>query len=86
MCVCVCIYIQIYLCGWLLFYLNGLQEIFQLNVMALGKLSCESGRCYSKAIQILENTARVKSVLLMLDLEFGPLVVDLFQQFLNTIR
>lgn len=63
-----------------------MQEIFQLVVVALGKLSCESGRCYAKAIQILDNVTKVRSCLLMLDLECDPLIVDMFQQFLRTIR
>lgn len=63
-----------------------MKEIFQLAVMALGKLSCESGRCYAKAIQILDIVAKVRSCLLMLDLECDPLIVDMFQQFLRTIR
>ncbi|XP_058226638.1 sister chromatid cohesion protein PDS5 homolog C isoform X2 [Rhododendron vialii] len=63
-----------------------MQEIFELSVMALGKLSLASGRCYTKAVSILHNIAAVRSCLVMLDLEFDELIVEMFQLFLNTIR
>lgn len=71
---------------FLLSHLNAMQEIFQLIVMAIGNLSSESGSYYDKAIQILDNVAKVRSCLLMLDLDCDSLLVDMFQQFLRSIR
>lgn len=72
---------------WNPILITGLaQEIFELSVMALGKLSLASGRCYTKAVSILHNIAAVRSCLVMLDLEFDELIVEMFQLFLNTIR
>ncbi|CAK9186825.1 unnamed protein product [Ilex paraguariensis] len=63
-----------------------MKEIFQLTVMAFEKLSYVPGRCHSKALQILETFAKVRSCLSMLDLECDALVVEMFQQFLRIIR
>nr|XP_048320328.1 sister chromatid cohesion protein PDS5 homolog C isoform X2 [Ziziphus jujuba var. spinosa] len=63
-----------------------MKEIFRLTVAAFEKLSHVSGRCYTKAMCILETVARVRSSLMMLDLECDALVIEMFQHFLNTIR
>lgn len=63
-----------------------MKEIFQLNVMAFGELLNTSGRSYYKVIHILESVAKVKSCLLMLDLECDALVLEMFKHFLNGIR
>nr|XP_043615256.1 uncharacterized protein LOC122587215 isoform X2 [Erigeron canadensis] len=63
-----------------------MKEIFQLYVMAFGELSNVTGDSYYKAIHILESVAKVKSCLLMLDLECDALVLEMFRQFLSHIR
>ncbi|KAJ6388104.1 hypothetical protein OIU77_026637 [Salix suchowensis] len=63
-----------------------MKEIFQLTVASFEKLSHESGHCYTKAVSILENVARVRSCLMMLDLELDELILDMFQYFLKFIR
>ncbi|KAL8099097.1 sister chromatid cohesion protein PDS5 homolog D isoform X2 [Apium graveolens] len=63
-----------------------MKEIFQLNVVALGMLSSEATRGYSKALHILENISKVRACLLMLDLECDQLIADMFELFLSTIR
>ncbi|KAK9282272.1 hypothetical protein L1049_005186 [Liquidambar formosana] len=63
-----------------------MKEIFQLTVEAFGKLSHVSSHCYSKAVSILDTVAKVRSSLLMLDLECDTLVVEMFQHFLRAIR
>ncbi|KAK1390734.1 sister chromatid cohesion protein PDS5-like [Heracleum sosnowskyi] len=63
-----------------------MKEIFQLKLMALGKLSSEDPRGYSKALHILDNMTRVRACLLMLDLECDDLIADMFKLFLSTIR
>jgi hypothetical protein len=62
------------------------QEIFQLTVAAFEKLSHVSGRCYTKAVSILDTVGKVRSCLVMLDLECDALVVEMFQNFLKIIR
>ncbi|KAL4584607.1 hypothetical protein LXL04_009211 [Taraxacum kok-saghyz] len=63
-----------------------MKDIFQLNVQAFGELSNVTGRNYYKAIHILESVAKVKSCLLMLDLECDALILEMFEQFLSRIR
>ncbi|XP_052174674.1 sister chromatid cohesion protein PDS5 homolog C-like isoform X3 [Diospyros lotus] len=63
-----------------------MKEIFELTVMALDKLSLASGRCYAKAVSILDTFAKVRSCLVMLDLECDELIIEMFQLFFNTIR
>ncbi|KAK4590117.1 hypothetical protein RGQ29_020607 [Quercus rubra] len=63
-----------------------MKEIFQLTVAAFEKLSHVSSRCYTKAVSILDTVAKVRSCLVMLDLECDALVVEMFQNFLKIIR
>ncbi|GLU21981.1 hypothetical protein SLE2022_380840 [Rubroshorea leprosula] len=63
-----------------------MKEVFQLTVAAFENLSHVSGRCYTKAVSILDNVARVRSCLVMLDLECDELIIQMFQHFLKTIR
>ncbi|KAD1345611.1 hypothetical protein E3N88_42981 [Mikania micrantha] len=63
-----------------------MKEIFQLNVLAFGQLSNVSGQSYNKAIHIIESIAKVKSCLLMLDLECDALVLEMFEKFLSESR
>ncbi|KAF9688891.1 hypothetical protein SADUNF_Sadunf01G0035000 [Salix dunnii] len=65
---------------------DQMKEIFQLTVASFKKLSYASGHCYTKAISILENVARVRSCLVMLDLELDELIIEMFQHFLKFIR
>lgn len=64
----------------------GGQEIFQLTIAAFEKLSHVSSRCYTKAVSILDTVARVRSCLVMLDLELDELITKMFQHFLKIIR
>ncbi|KAL9462932.1 hypothetical protein AB3S75_000858 [Citrus x aurantiifolia] len=63
-----------------------MKEFFQLAVSAFENLSHASGRYYMKALSILDTVAKVRSCLLMLDLECDKLVVEMFQHFLKVIR
>lgn len=54
--------------------------------MSFGQLSTMTGQSYHKAVHILESVAKVKSCLLMLDLECDALVLEMFKQFLSEIR
>ncbi|GAV72361.1 hypothetical protein CFOL_v3_15849 [Cephalotus follicularis] len=63
-----------------------MKEIFQLTVAAFENLSHLSGRRYTKAVSILDTVAKVRSCLVMLDLECDELIVEMFQHFLRIIR
>ncbi|XP_038718226.1 uncharacterized protein LOC120011235 isoform X2 [Tripterygium wilfordii] len=63
-----------------------MKEYFQLAVEALENLSLVSGRCYTKAISILDTLARCRSCLVMLDLECDSLIIKMFQIFFKVIR
>ncbi|KAJ0680118.1 putative sister chromatid cohesion protein Pds5 [Helianthus annuus] len=62
-----------------------MKDIFQLIVLAFGQLSNVDGQSYHKAIHILESVAKVKSCLLILDLDCDALVLEMFEQFLSEI-
>lgn len=63
-----------------------MQEIFQLIVAAFEKLFDTSSRSYSKRVSILETVAKVRSCVVMLDLECDALIIEMFQHFLKAIR
>lgn len=66
-------------------HLYGEQEIFQLTVAAFQHLSNVSSRCHAKAVSMLDTISKVRSCLMMLDLECDALVVEMFQHFLKVI-
>ncbi|KAL0791480.1 hypothetical protein Bca101_007726 [Brassica carinata] len=47
---------------------------------------CTACRSYIKRISILETVAKVKSWIVMLDLDCDALLIEMFQNFLKTIR
>ncbi|KAJ0074916.1 hypothetical protein Patl1_34744 [Pistacia atlantica] len=63
-----------------------MKEVFHLSVAAFEKLSHVSGRCYTKAVSVLDTVAKVRSCLVMLDLECDTLIIEMFQHFLKFIR
>ena len=63
-----------------------MKKIFQLIVAAFEKLSHMSSSCHTKAVSILDTIVKVRSCLVMLDLECDALVVEMFQNFLKIIR
>lgn len=63
-----------------------MKEIFELTIVTFGMLSHLSGHCYSKALQILETVAKVRSCVMLLDLGCDALIVQIFELFLDTIR
>lgn len=63
-----------------------MQVTFQLTLEAFRKLSNVSGRCYTKALSILDAVAKVRSCLVMLDLECDSLILEMFKIFLKLIR
>ncbi|KAK4436682.1 hypothetical protein Salat_0002100 [Sesamum alatum] len=65
---------------------DEMKVFFRLFMIAFKHLPCESGRNYSRAQKILETTARVRSSLMLLDIDSDGLIVEMFQLFLNNIR
>ncbi|KAK1434021.1 hypothetical protein QVD17_10939 [Tagetes erecta] len=63
-----------------------MKKIFRLNVSAFEQLSNVSGKSYGKVVHVLEGVAKVKSCVLMLDLECDALVLEMFKHFLSKIR
>ncbi|XP_074312727.1 sister chromatid cohesion protein PDS5 homolog D-like [Silene latifolia] len=60
---------------------DKMRDIFELIVSSFEYLSCEPGRCYSKAVVILQSVARLRSCVMMLDLDCDSLVVKMFELF-----
>ncbi|KAL9226801.1 hypothetical protein vseg_002572 [Gypsophila vaccaria] len=65
---------------------DQMKEVFQLIVSSFEKLDDKSSRSYTKRISILETVAKVRSCVVMLDLECAELIVEMFRHFLRTIR
>ncbi|KAH9619534.1 hypothetical protein KSS87_018648 [Heliosperma pusillum] len=60
---------------------SKMREIFELIISSFEYLSCEPGRCYSKAVLILQSVARLRSCVMLLDLDCDSLVVKMFELF-----
>ncbi|XP_071921517.1 sister chromatid cohesion protein PDS5 homolog D isoform X3 [Coffea arabica] len=67
-------------------HFDGVQEVFQLTLAAFEKLSLLSGRCYSKALHILEIAATFRCCVILLDLGCNAFVTEIFELFLSTIK
>ncbi|KAL8137067.1 hypothetical protein V2J09_003068 [Rumex salicifolius] len=63
-----------------------MKEIFELLVASFDKLSLPSGRSYSKALAIIDNMAKVRSCVMMLDLECSNLIIEMFEHFKKHLR
>ncbi|KAI4376198.1 hypothetical protein MLD38_013988 [Melastoma candidum] len=65
---------------------DQMKDAFRLIVSSFEKLHDKSSRLYAKRTSILETVARVRSCVVMLDLECNDLILKMFQHFLNSIR
>ena len=63
-----------------------MQEVFQLIVSSFENLHDKLSQTYPKRISILETVAKVRSCVVMLDLECDVLILEMFQHFLKAIR
>ncbi|GMN35304.1 hypothetical protein TIFTF001_005216 [Ficus carica] len=63
-----------------------MKDVFQLIVSSFENLSDKSSRSYVKRTSILETVAKVRSCVVMLDLECDALILEMFQHFLKAIR
>ncbi|XVE71254.1 hypothetical protein DITRI_Ditri10aG0135900 [Diplodiscus trichospermus] len=65
---------------------DHMKEVFQLIVSSFENLSDKSSRSFVKRTSILETVAKVRSCVVMLDLECDELIIEMFQHFLEAIR
>ncbi|WJX16216.1 hypothetical protein P8452_06279 [Trifolium repens] len=65
---------------------DQMKEIFRLIVSSFENLHDKSSQWHSKRILMLETVAKVRSCVVMLDLECDALILEMFQHFLKTIR
>ncbi|CAI9113884.1 OLC1v1014580C1 [Oldenlandia corymbosa var. corymbosa] len=63
-----------------------MKEIFCQTLVLFEKLISYSGRCYTKALHVLETVAKVRSCLILLEIGCDDLIYQMFQLLLNTIR
>ncbi|OAY65887.1 Sister chromatid cohesion protein PDS A [Ananas comosus] len=63
-----------------------MKMVFQRIVEAFEKLDDMSSSLYLKRVSILETVAKVRSCVVMLDLECDDLILHMFRHFLNSIR
>ncbi|ESQ35214.1 hypothetical protein EUTSA_v10006733mg [Eutrema salsugineum] len=64
---------------------DQMKEIFEVTIEAFGKLADASSRSYRKAEAVLDTVSKVRSSLVMLDLECDDLILEMFRQFLKII-
>ncbi|XP_013603180.1 PREDICTED: trichohyalin-like isoform X2 [Brassica oleracea var. oleracea] len=65
---------------------DQMKEVFEVTVEAFGKLADASCESYKKAEAVLDTIAKVRSSLVMLDLECDDLVLEMFRHFLKITR
>ncbi|CAN0855088.1 Sister chromatid cohesion protein PDS5 homolog C [Linum grandiflorum] len=65
---------------------DQMKDVFQLIVSSFENLEDKTSRSYLKRTSILETVAKVRSCVVMLDLECDALIVEMFQKFLKSIR
>ncbi|XP_021739543.1 eukaryotic translation initiation factor 5B-like [Chenopodium quinoa] len=65
---------------------DQMKEVFQLIVSSFEKLDDQSSPSYGKRTSILETVAKVRSCVVMLDLECDALIAEMFHHFFRTIR
>ncbi|XP_076936673.1 uncharacterized protein LOC143603892 [Bidens hawaiensis] len=65
---------------------DQMRDVFQLIVSSFEDLADRSSRSFNKRASILETVSKVRSCVIMLDLECDELIVTMFEHFLNSIR
>lgn len=63
-----------------------MKDVFRLIVSSLENLSDTSSRSYDKKSSILETLYKVRSCVILLDLECNVLIVEMFEHFLKSVR
>ncbi|KAL6502122.1 hypothetical protein OROGR_027255 [Orobanche gracilis] len=65
---------------------DKMKDVFQLIVASFENLSDTSSRSYEKRATILETVSKVRSCVIMLDLECDQMIIEMFQHFLKAVR
>ncbi|KAI3690114.1 hypothetical protein L2E82_48089 [Cichorium intybus] len=65
---------------------DQMRDVFQLIVSSFEDLADQSSRSYTKRASILETVSKVRSCVIMLDLECDGLIVEMFEHFLRSVR
>ncbi|KAL0311728.1 UNVERIFIED_CONTAM: Sister chromatid cohesion protein PDS5 [Sesamum radiatum] len=65
---------------------DKMKDVFQLIVSSFENLADTSSRSHEKRATILETVAKVRSCVIMLDLECDQMIIEMFQNFLKSIR
>uniref|UniRef100_A0A7N0TA02 Uncharacterized protein n=1 Tax=Kalanchoe fedtschenkoi TaxID=63787 RepID=A0A7N0TA02_KALFE len=65
---------------------DQMREVFQLIVSSFDGLADKSSPSYSKRTCILDTVAKVRSCVVMLDLECDGLILEMFRHFIKAIR
>ncbi|KAL5698902.1 hypothetical protein ACHQM5_029878 [Ranunculus cassubicifolius] len=65
---------------------DQMKQIFQLIVSSFEMLGDTSSRSYQRRVSILETVAKVRSCVVMLDLECDGMILEMFQHFLKSIH
>lgn len=63
-----------------------LQEIFALIVSSFKGLDDVNNPSFPRRVNILETVAKVRSCVVMLDLECDDLILEMFETFFDTAR
>ncbi|CAL1387975.1 unnamed protein product [Linum trigynum] len=65
---------------------DQMKDVFHLIVSSFDNLDDKSSRSYTKRTSILETVAKVRSCVVMLDLDLDALILEMFQKFLKSVR
>ncbi|KAL2318025.1 hypothetical protein Fmac_031901 [Flemingia macrophylla] len=65
---------------------DQMKEVFRLIVSSFENLHDKSSRSYKKRTSILETVSKVRSCVVMLDLECDDLILEMFRHFFKAIR
>lgn len=65
---------------------DKMKDIFQLIVSSFENLPDTSSRSHDKRVTVLEIVAKVRSCVIMLDLECDQMIIEMFQHFLEAVR
>ncbi|XP_076942920.1 sister chromatid cohesion protein PDS5 homolog D-like [Bidens hawaiensis] len=65
---------------------DQMRDVFQLIVSSFEDLADRSSRSYNKRASILEIVSKVRSCVIMLDLDCDELILKMFEHFLKSVR
>jgi hypothetical protein len=68
------------------FLFTWLQDVFTVVVQSFAKLDETDSPLFAKRLSMLETIAKVRSCVLMLDLECDYLILKAFNHFFSTVR